>query len=335
MNWDSDELRSAALRLLLQGTIKATTVTLPLLAELEEIGWVVPAVRKAEYRLPLQQRDKFRRYLRVRWPQVDQAESAFATRPGMISAVTLRALRRLPLELREGITQLNRKTWSAWAGAHSKSGLSRPPDGVVLTTDEGLRLRANAGLQIIGEKDVALHVDACQALFGEVMVPERAFSRRWRVSGLLPKVILTVENIGAFIDFPAPTWLLLVHAPGRDTALATRFVGRLPAHIPWAHFGDLDPAGLRIALSIRSHADGRHPKLWIPNVVSELLETHSLPLELPWPKEQFPTEILEHSVVNWLVEHQRWLEHEPVVLLPGFVDDVKALKQRCNEAGLF
>lgn len=334
MNWDSDELRSAALKLLLQGSIKSSKLAEPLLVELEELGLLMPGTRKSEFLLPPQYKEKFRRYLVVRWPQVHEAESAWSSRPEAISATALRALRRAPLSLPAGITKLNRRTWSAWAGAHSKSGYHTPPDGVLLTTDEDLRMRPNAGLQFIGDGGETLSADACQGMFGEVIVPERGLARNWHVAGVPPKLILTVENIGAYIDLTLPTWMLLIHAPGRNTILATRFIDRLPADIPWAHFGDLDPAGLDIALSIRTQKLGRRPLPWIPGVASELLESHSLPLDSPWPEQCLPPDFLNNTVLSWLVERQRWLEHEAMVLLPGFLDELEKVEQYPGQPGM-
>jgi hypothetical protein len=322
VNWDSDELRAAALRLLLLGAIRAIKIAEPLLVELEALGWAVPGRRNGEFHLAPQHKEKFRQYLRVRWAQLDEVEFAYALRPEAISASALRALRRSPLKLPAGITQLNRKTWSAWAGAHSKSGHHTPPNGVLLTTDEDLRLRTNEGLQFIGKDGETLPADACQNMFGEVIVPERGLLRSWRLAGELPKLVLTVENIGAYVDLPLPTWLLLIHAPGRNTVLASRFIDRVPADIPWFHFGDLDPAGLSIALSIRSQDKSRAPIPWIPRVSAELLETHALALDSSWSEQQLPARLLKNPVLGWLVEHQRWLEHEAMVLLPGFADEL-------------
>lgn len=333
MNWSNDELRAVALRLLLSGSVRISKVSAPMLVELEELGVITPSTRKGEFLLPARQKDRLRQYLVARWPQFSEAESAFASCPGKITAPALRNMRRLPLELPDGIRELNRRTWSAWAGAHAKSGFKGAPDGIVLTSDEGLRLRASASLQIASEEGLSIPLDGLQALLGEVMVPERAFGRNWLVSGLMPELILTVENIGAFVDFPAPPQMLLVHAPGRNTALATRFMARLPADIPWAHFGDLDPAGLDIALSIRSSGHGRRPIPWIPLAATALLETHSLPLESPWPERVWPEAVQDNPVLRWLTTRHRWLEHEPVVLLPGLAEELANLAVRCRADG--
>lgn len=331
MNWDSDDVRAAALRLLLLATIRETKIATSLLAELEELGIVAPSQRKGEFRLLAEHKNKFRRYLSARWSQLDEAERAFSGQPEIISALALRALRRAPLTLPAGVRQINRKTWSAWAGAHSKSRCATPAPGVILTSDDILRLRPNAGLQIIGEQGGALAVDSCTALFGELILPERGLSRSWHVAGKLPWLVLTVENISAYVDLPLPPWLLLVHAPGRNTVLAARFIDQLPASVPWAHFGDLDPAGLDIALSMRSPDKGRKPAPWVPQIAFELLETHSLPLDSPWPAWKLPQQLRDNPVLTWLVAHQRWLEQEAVVLLSGFAEEVASLAQALQQ----
>lgn len=180
---------------------------------------------------------------------------------------------------------------------------------------------------MIGEQGGGLVAETCLALFGELIVPERGLSGNWHVAGELPRLVLTVENIGAYVDFPVPPWLLLVHAPGRNTVLAIRFIDRLPSVVPWAHFGDLDPAGLDIALSIRSPVKGRKPTPWIPDIAFDLLETHSLPLDSPWPAQDLPRQLLKHPALAWLIEHQRWLEHEALVLLAGLTEEVARLAQ--------
>lgn len=325
MNWDNDALHSAALKLLLLVVVTRNRVTTSLLDELEELGYIAPGRGMNEFFLLVQYQEKFRQYLSPRWSEFAAAEAAFSARPEAISPEALRQLRRANLNLPIGITQVNRRTWSAWAGAHSKSRHCSPPEGITLTSDEALRLRANAGLQFVGQDDVLLAANACQQMFGEVIIPERGLARDWHVAGVLPKLILTVENIGAYIDLSIPEWMMLVHAPGRNTALATRFIDRLPVEIPWAHFGDLDPAGFDIALSIHGQNSSRKPVPWIPSLTRELLETHTLPLEMNWRVHLLPPDLIENPVLRWLILHNRWLEHEAAVLLPGFVDELRYL----------
>jgi hypothetical protein len=328
MNWDSDGLRAAALRLLLCGSVRCTGIAAPLLAELEELGLVTPGRRSGEFRLRHGVEPRLRQFLVVRWPGLAEDENAFRSAPETISAAALRMRRRMPLGFPSGKEMLNRRTWSAWAGSHSKSGFATPPANTVLTADAGLRVRANAGLRIMGEEGTCLSVDEWQGTFGEITVPERAFGRHWQVSGTLPTLIMTVENLGAFIDFPGLPCLLLIHAPGQDTTLATRFIDRLPSEVRWLHFGDIDPAGLRIGSSVSASGSGRVPTVWIPRVAAELLETHARKLDQPWPVEKLWPALMACPVIRWLVGHQRWLEHEAMVLLPGFAEELAQLVQR-------
>ena len=328
MNWDSDDLRAAALQLLTSGTISLTRVSRPLLAELEELGLVAPDERPNRYRMPAHCKERVRHYVRVRWSGLDSAEAAFASCPQAIDASALRAARRALLAMPEGLGRLNRKTWSSWAGAHSKSQFRAVSDGVQLTTDDVLRLRANAGLRIVAPDGTALLGDACLALFGEMIIPERGFDCSWQLDGVMPRLVLTVENLGAYIDLALPPEVLAVHAPGRNTGLATRFIDRLPPDIPWLHFGDLDPAGLAIATSIHTPGRGKRATPWIPVCAAEVLETHALPLHRPWPTSTLPSNLLKNPILARLIERKQWLEHEAIVLLGSFETELFLLSKQ-------
>ncbi|MRX06508.1 hypothetical protein GJ697_01505 [Pseudoduganella sp. FT25W] len=330
MNWFNDPLRAAALRLLLTRRLKISKASAPWLLQLEQLGLIGPTRHVGEYQLYAEKVDALRAYLLERWPQLPEAEEAFLARPEAVTVAALRGLRRSPLVLPARVSLLNRKTWSAWAGAHSKSGLRAPPEGVLLTTDEVLRLRTNPGLEMVDEKGTRLALDGYMALLGEVPIPERALAGGWQLAGIMPRLILTVENIGAFVDFPMLPSVLILHAPGWNTLLATQFIGRLPDHIPWLHFADLDPNGLRIGLSLRCAANGKQAMPWIPRAASVLIETHALPLPQPWPMLDLPTQLLSEPVLHELIRTQRWMEHEPLVLLSDFAQE---LSERANIGG--
>jgi hypothetical protein len=325
MNWDNDELRATALRLLLTHTVRRTKSSLELLNGLEELGFIGPTCRLQEYKLHTGKEQAFRAYLLMRWPQLPAVEAAFACQPQAVSAVALREQRRALCTLPPHLTQLNRKTWSAWAGAHSKSGRRAPPEGVRLTTDGTLRLRPNAGLGLVTGEGKELALGDWGHALGEVSIPERALANVWHPVGTMPRMILTVENIGAFVDFPAPPWLLIAHAPGWNSSLATRFIAGLPPDLCWMHFADLDPNGIRIALSMRCPGTDRQPTLWIPRAARILLSSHALPLRQAWPVETLPAELRADPLLSELIATQRWLEHEPLVLLPELVDELRAL----------
>lgn len=325
MNWDDDRLCAAALRLLLTGTLRTTKAAAGLLLELEQLGLIGPTRREGQFRLQAGAGNALRRYLQPRWPALTAAEATFAARPHLISAMALRAERRRLLALPPGITHLNRKTWSAWAGAHSKSRQRSPVQGVRLTTDRTLRMRPNLGLQLVTEEGRMLSLDDYHTVLGEISIPERAIDGAWYVAGTMPALVMTVENIGAFIDLPAPPWLLLLHAPGWDTALATGFIGRLPSDVHWMHFGDLDPEGLRVGLSMQCVSSGRRPAVWVPRAAATLLTTHALPLRAAWPVQNLPTALMADPILRDLVDTRRWLEHESMVLLAAFAEELNQL----------
>lgn len=328
MNWEDEEQQAVALRLLLLGQTRVTKAAAALIIELEELGLAIPGRRQAEFHLPARQIEKLRRYLAVRWPRFAEAEGMFAQQPEAVTAAALRALRRPRHQLPPETTCLNRKTWSAHAGGHSKSGYRTAPEDVLITTDEVLRLRASSGLCFIGDDGATFSADACQGMFGEVAVPERGLAHDWQMAGTLPKLVITVENVGAYVDLTVPSWVLLLHAPGRNTYLAAKFMDRVPAQVPWVHFGDVDPAGLNIALSLRSPILSRQPVPWIPHVATALVETHSLPLPAPWPERPLPSDLQRHPVLQWLRLRQRWLEHETIVLLPELQGEIIELEKR-------
>jgi hypothetical protein len=325
MNWENEALRAAALRLLLTHRVLRAKSSTVLLIELEELGFVGPTLRTQEYKLHIGKEDAFRDYLLMRWPQFPLAEAAFRCRPHAVSAIALREHRRALRALPPHVTQLNRKTWSAWAGAHSKSGRRTPPAGITLTADGTLRLRPSAGLGFVTGGGARLPLDEWGRALGEVSIPERALAGAWRLAGAMPRMVLTVENIGAFVDFQAPPWLLIAHAPGWDTRLATRFLGGLPPDLLWLHFADIDPNGLRIGLSLRRPGSDRRPRPWIPRAAQILLSTHALPLKQAWPVETLPAELRADPLLSELIATQRWLEHEPLVLLPELVEELQVL----------
>jgi hypothetical protein len=69
-------------------------------------------------------------------------------------------------------------------------------------------------------------------------------------SGTTPKLILTVENLGPYLDINVPADCLVAHVPGWDTR-TIRMVFELLPTVPCVHFGDLDPNGVRIIRHLR------------------------------------------------------------------------------------
>jgi hypothetical protein len=141
---------------------------------------------------------------------------------------------------------------------------------------------------------------------------------------------MTVENLGACLDLPAPPQALVVHQPGWNCRLAQRFIALLPEAVPWWHFGDLDPEGLAIfaALVRAGEADrplpgscphsgpygawAHRPRLFLPAWWGDYLPSHGLPLGADWPVGLTP----DNALLTRLRAGRLWLEQEAILLDP-------------------
>jgi hypothetical protein len=225
--------------------------------------------------------------------------------------------------------RLHRKTFAAIAGEHSKAIVSeniraRAPD-LELTGDDVLRVRCNRGLQLVGNDGKILHCDPIMDCLGEIVLPERAFGESFRLGGMFPGAVMTVENLGAYVDLPAPESLLVVHQPGWNCALSVRFLACLPMTIPVHHFGDLDPEGLQIYDYLRT-TSGRDIRLFVPTCWGDYRHSHGRVLASPWPSEQQGNVAI--GLLDELMATQRWLEQEVVLADPGLVGELEALVER-------
>ncbi len=213
---------------------------------------------------------------------------------------------------------LARRTAAAALRGDSKSHseLDREPalDGFVLDDAGVARIRPSRGLRLqLG----ALELDAAEisAVTGEIAVSERALARGLIVGGTLPRAVLTVENPAAFVDLPEIDELLVVLLPGVDQRAGLRLVAQLPG-VPWAHFGDLDPAGLELYRRCqRQRADCRW---WVPGWWAELLDTHGREGAV-WPAD--PGSV--PPLVEVLSRLGVWLEQEPLVLDKRLEDEMR------------
>jgi hypothetical protein len=193
-----------------------------------------------------------------------------------------------------------------WA-RHSKSPLDADAAArlgpLVVTGDDVVRLRPHAGLALRRGERVDLDP---AALTGEVALPERALLDGVTFDGPPPRLVLTVENLGAYVDLPKPADVLAIWLPGWNSPLALRVLDLL-ASAPHAHFGDLDPEGAAIVAHLR--ARGRSVRWFVPAFWAEYESTHALPCLAPWP----PPDPDWPPLVRRLAAAGRWLEQEAVV----------------------
>jgi hypothetical protein len=130
--------------------------------------------------------------------------------------------------------------------------------------------------------------------------------------------VLLVENLGPYRDLVAPAGWLVAHVPGWNTATLRLLLAQVRGVVV-VHFGDLDPAGVRIY----EHLRAIHPDLrWVvPDFWSERIGTHGLRGE--WPPDLVVT--AAPPLVRDLAARGLWLEQECIVLDPR----LKAALESC------
>lgn len=217
--------------------------------------------------------------------------------------------------------QLNQRTATAAVGPHSKAVLTEQRrialGDVDITRDGIVRVRPHAGLRLL-RADIALAIEPHLAMLGEVALPERALQAGLELTGLPPALVLLVENVGPYIDLPAPPDWLVAHVPGWNTRTAELLLARLP-DVPVLLFGDLDPAGVAIA----AHLQSLHPRLrWVTfELWRTLLPEYAQPG--PWPDDLDLR--AAPPLVQELARDALWLEQERLTLHPDLVAELLAI----------
>ena len=193
-----------------------------------------------------------------------------------------------------------------------------------LTGDDVLRIRCSRGLQLKRGSDRLFCCDAVMDFLGEVAVPERALSEPFTPAGVLPRAIMTIENLGAYVDLPMPETLLVIHQPGWNCSLSLRFMESFPSDTPIYHFGDLDPEGFEIYRYLR-RVSGREIQFFVPACWRGYLKSHARALKNPWALKQDGCPV--HPLLDELMASQRWLEQEVVLADPELRGELAALVQ--------
>jgi len=272
-----DSLEVASLgRLVETGLIKLVGRNDLLIRRWETARWLEPSGRKNEWRLRngaganLEQRLE---EISPRWREDFQFLRSIARDP-----YDPRAIEALPAFKRQKTVgdMLNRRNWNAAAGLGPKHA-PQVPATTTLTRDWVLRFRPNVGLRgMLADQVVDFHETALRLT--ECVVPERLWLRFQGFAGTSPRLAVTCENLGAYIDLVLPDTAMAIYAPGADIEAAAAVLRHLP-DTRWVHFGDLDPDGLEIAESL-SRETGRELSLYIPSFADEYLPGR--PLDTPW-----------------------------------------------------
>ncbi len=323
--WNDIANKLAALELLAYGELKRREIQGSAYDHLTRLGWTTPSSRKDTIRLRPECKTQLEYMLSKVWPEwakfLDELEQhALPITPtGYKKLVDRRRAEAIPPTSLE----LSKRTASALTAPHSKSTLTHERtlalEDVSILEDGLLRIIPPAGMRAIrGDDQIAF--DDLIPVFGEVGLPQRAFSHGMKLEGSVSGIMF-VENLGAWRDMEHPRGWILVHVPGWDTRGVAEFLSMFP-NTPTYHFGDLDPNGVRIFQHLHSRFS---QVLWfVPEFWSEYIDDYSIPGA--WPEDfVFPT--ATPSFVQGLAKQERWLEQERFALDPRLALTISNLEE--------
>ncbi|MCJ7977371.1 Wadjet anti-phage system protein JetD domain-containing protein [Aeromonas veronii] len=222
--------------------------------------------------------------------------------------------------------------YALWHGdsKHPRSASLAAPQlaNLALTQDEVIRIRTLEPLSLVDRHGQQHDMTAIMALLGELALPERTLGTLATI-GWQGERVITVENKGAFVDYPLQPGQLLLFAPGRNTTLAKQLIPLLPAGVQWAHFGDLDQRGIDIAVELARELN-RPAMLWLPCELQPYLDHYARPVrtfaagsgKVPWRVTTQADQVDDYGSpagVPWLeklITDGTWLEQEVLILAP-------------------
>jgi hypothetical protein len=312
--WDRAEDCIALLELVVLGQLRCRKGQQHAWNHLAELPWTRRTGRRDQLAVVESRRHELERLLTQVWPEWSTVKTELT---GAGLPISMKGWLRLQdierARAAKGLPQrLNRRTATALVGPHSKASLSalrREALGDLDVMHDGtLRLRVPHGLRICRgsqELDCTMIAD----VLGEVVLTERALADGAALTGQLPQALLLVENVGAYLDIPAPPGWLVAHVPGWDTRTVKLLLRQLQ-DVPVAHFGDLDPNGVRIMRHLR---EVRSDLRWVvPTFWAEYLRKAGLLAS--WPKDLELSDV--PALVKQLAESGTWLEQEVIALDP-------------------
>lgn len=199
---------------------------------------------------------------------------------------------------------LHRKTWNSATSAGSKR-TSQLPTTARLTDDWSVRGRVNCPT-VVKTTHGPVDLHAVTRSLGEFSISERGWMAAQGFGGQLPKHVLTVENLSPLVDLVLPAETMLLFSQGAAVDGAAALLRAIPA-ASWMHFGDLDAAGVQIALRL-ARLTNRPPSLYVPTFAGEYLP-RKLAAQQVWSCEPFVDQVLMQ-----LSSQGAWLEQEIFVL---------------------
>ena len=311
--WERDEDRLALLELFQTGCLRRRTGQAEAWTMLEELPWTRRTGRRDEIELIPEHRYTLAQLLDRVWAGWKLVSEALTERGLNPIPADWRRLRDLlqAEEVGDLPERLNIRTATSAVAPHSKSNLSlirRAALGDTTVTRDGIiRLRVPERVRFV-RREHAIDATEVGNILGEVAVTERALLDGTVLDGPV-RAVLLVENLGPYQDLDQPDGWLVVHVPGWDTATVRLFLPLLP-DVPVVHFGDLDPAGVRIAQHLREHRTGL--KWAVPEFWGEYVEKRGLPGE--WPDDLDLDDA--PALIRDLANRSLWLEQELIAVDP-------------------
>jgi len=312
--WERVEARLALLELIERGRLRRRKAQAEVFDALAAHGWTRATGRRDEIAVVEPRRAELLALSDRVWPGWREARDELAAGGLPPTPEGWRAYmdRRRALAMPVLPARINRRTAASIVGPHSKARLGAGRvlalGRTVAMRDGIVRLRVPLGVtgrSSRGEVDLG----ALSRVMGEVALAERVLAEGFRIEGEV-RGLLLVENLGAWRDVSVPEGCLVAHVPGWDTSTIGHVVEQIDPGVPIAHFGDLDPNGVRIFRHLRRRIAGL---TWlVPEFWREYVERHARPCE--WPSRLVSSALPE--VVRELVERGSWLEQEVIVMDP-------------------
>lgn len=299
-------------RLMETGYVKEVARNRRLINRFETAQWIERSGRKAEWMVRENSKTALEQRLKEVCPtwveDYDFIRSLDCSPydPAIIQILPVLKHRNTP----SGLT--NRRNWNAATGISPKHKPKLASQSR-LTSDWIVRFYPGKGMKaVFSGEEVSL--DTIRDLVTECIFPERMWHKFERFSGELPDVLITCENLGAYIDLPAPSYAMVIYAPGKDTTGASKLLRSLP-DVPWFHFGDIDPAGIEIAQQIAKETN-REFKFYIPTFAEDYLPGASF--KRGW-EDKVP---LNHSIFTELKRSGHRIFQEVFMLDKRLSDDL-------------
>ena len=316
----SETIEIALLAKLIQsGGARESARSLDLIRRYEKAGWIMPSGRRGEWVARPETTIALTARLAKLLPQWESYFALLRThnldprKPQDIEALPV--LRKRP----DATGLINRRNWTAAGGLGPKRKGILETDAI-LTSDWVMRLRPDRGL--VAQWDgQSTDLWEMAKTWTECPIPQRLWMQLQSLTGVLPAVVITCENLGAFIDIPLPDNALTVFSPGNHVDPAIELIKMLPA-ATWVHFGDLDPEGLAIAGQI---ADATRCPIhrYIPSFCMEYIAD-----DMAQKKDVKWQGTFEHPALKLLAERGQGVFQEVFMLDPRLDEDLRSFCTR-------